>query len=72
MEGEYYDGQFMCQLCDGNCRTCSMDARNCTSCVEPWVLGYGFVCGCETDKYNLRLANGTDVCLLCLSAIMGC
>jgi hypothetical protein len=50
-ENEYYDDQYMCQPCDPNCLTCYLSATNCTSCLSPWVLKYGFVCGCPSDSY---------------------
>ena len=68
----YYDAQYMCRPCDPNCYTCSMLATNCTSCTSPWILTYGFVCGCGDDRYQVTSSNGTITCNLCSSVIPGC
>jgi len=70
--GFYWDGQYMCQPCDHNCYTCSMSATNCTSCVSPWVLSYGYVCRCSANSYQVVALNGSISCILCSSAITGC
>lgn len=62
----------MCRPCNPNCYTCSMTATNCTSCTSPWILTYGFVCGCGDDHYQMTSLNGTITCNLCSSAISGC
>lgn len=57
--GFYYDGQYMCQPCDPNCLTCSMTAINCTSCLSPWILSYGYVCACPSTMYQVTYPNST-------------
>ena len=69
---EYYDSQFMCQPCGGNCLGCSFSPVNCTSCVLPYVLRYGYVCGCPEDSYEYVAANGSVACGVCSTSISGC
>jgi hypothetical protein len=49
--GFYADPQYMCQPCDPNCYTCYNMSKNCTSCVSPYVLVYGYVCGCIETSF---------------------
>lgn len=49
-----------------------MSSTNCTSCKSPWILIYGYVCGCADDSYQTTYANGTITCTLCSSSISGC
>lgn len=71
-DGYYFDGQYMCQPCDANCFTCSMLPTNCTSCLAPWVLSYGYVCACASGNYQITYPNSTLDCKSCSSEIFGC
>ena len=70
--GEYADNQLICRPCDSNCYTCYNLSTNCTSCVSPYELVYGFKCGCNGQSYELDFGNGTMVCVLCSDYIQGC
>lgn len=49
--GFFANAQWMCQPCDPNCYKCDKKATNCTACVAPWVLSYGFVCACPRNMF---------------------
>lgn len=70
--GYYSDGQYMCQPCNPNCFTCYNTSTNCTSCVYPYVLVYGFVCGCDETSYQVTYLNGSLSCVVCSTKINGC
>lgn len=47
-------------------------STNCTSCNSPYVLIYGFVCGCSENSFQVTNANGSFACLVCSTYISGC
>lgn len=70
--GFFADAQWICQPCDQNCYKCDKKATNCTACVVPWVLSYGFVCACPKNMFEVVLVNGTILCNTCSDFISGC
>lgn len=70
--GYYSNTQQVCLPCSPSCITCSGSASHCTSCPSPYVVLYGYVCGCPKNTFQVTAANGSISCSPCGSFMTYC